>query len=313
MIEWVYPVSALAVLYLAVIPALTWAAWVWLSSRSFPEIHAWGTPAVWLALVLPVGLPLAVFVLDALHQFDAHHALEVCVTPHASGGCAESVVLGLLVLLPLFWRASRVHNPRPRGKRLDLSQAGLSHLRVWLDEHSDAPVATRGLWRPWVAVRPDALASLSARQFEMAMWHEHGHVVELDPLRRWLAHALVAVNPLGHLLRPYVARWELGREAHCDLLAAQAGDRFAMAEALVQVARLPSHSGRCCALLSEQGQSLALRVQILVHDVLPALPRRSWRWLPALAVVGLVAQALGHEGLHWLHMASEQFFLALVG
>lgn len=313
MIEWVYPVSALALLYLVVIPALTWVAWMWLSSRTRTEIHAWGTPGIWLALVLPVGLPLVVFVLDALHQFDAHHALEVCVTPHADGGCAESVVLGLLVLLPLFWRASRAHNPRPRGHRLDLSAAGLGHLRVWVDEHSDAPVATRGLWRPWVAVRPDALAGLSARQFEMAMWHEHSHVVALDPLRRWLVHALVAVNPLGYLLRPYVARWELGREAHCDLMAARAGDRFALAEALVHVARLPSRSGRCCALLSEHGQSLALRVQILVHDVLPVLPRQSWGWVPVLVGSSLAAQALGHETLHWLHLASEQFFLALWG
>lgn len=314
MMEWVYPVVAVLGMYLLVVPALTIVArTVLMTATHFTHVHEWGSSWVWFALVAPVLLPVLWFSVDAFHQIDGHHAIEACVTPHSDGGCAESVVLAILVMLPVLWRAVRVGLSRPQGTRFNPADPRLAFARIYVDPTAAAPVSTRGLMFPWIALRPDAVETLSGPQLTMALLHEHAHARNLDPLRRAAAAAALAINPLSFLLEPYFARWELGREASCDLAAAQSGDRFVLAEALVQVARMPSRPAPCCSLLVGSSEALVLRVSILVHDVLPHLPRASTRWMGVMAILVAGAQFLVHEVLHLVHVLSEQWFLAAFG
>lgn len=313
MIEWVYPTVAVLSMYLLVVPTLTLMSRLALQlGNRFTHVHEWGAGWVWFALVAPVLLPVLWFSVDAFHQIDGHHAIEACVTPHADGGCAESVVLAFLVMVPLAWRAFRVSTARPSGTRFYPTEPRLRRARIFVDPEAAAPVSTHGLIFPWIALRPDAIATLTPSQLNMALLHEAAHARNLDPLRRATAAAALAMNPMGYLLKPFFSRWELGREASCDLAAAHCGNRFELAEALVHVARMPSRQTACCSLLVGSSEALVLRVSILVHDVLPGLRKDSVRWAVAVALFVLAMQVAVHEVLHHVHVWSERGFLWLM-
>ena len=238
--EVIYPLSAVLLLYFVVIPILTVAAHALLlrRARSFSEVQDWGAAWVWTAIVAPVLLPVSWWIVDVMHQIGDHHTLEACLTPHADGGCAESFILGILVVTPVVFRLFRTRFSAPKGARWVPNDPRVQSLRVYMVTDLCDPIATRGLLDPWIGLREDALALLGHEELVVALLHEAEHVRGRDPLRRWLAGLAFSLNPAGYLLEPYFSRWELGREAICDLEAAARGDRFALAQALVRVARL---------------------------------------------------------------------------
>ncbi|MEZ4458367.1 MAG: hypothetical protein R3E66_01300 [bacterium] len=309
MSEWVYPIAAVALLYFAVIPSLTLIAYGLLRRAAASHIsgHAWGASWVWLAIVSPTLLGLTWWTVDALHQIDGHHALEACMTPHAEGGCAEAVWLSALVLLPLVWWFGRTHKRSARLGRMHFDTPLLRHVRVYEVHDAGAPVSARGLFRTWVAVRHDAVDTLSSAQLHMALLHEAEHVRAFDPLRRWLAVGALALNPVGFLLRPFLARWELGRELQCDLAAAVQGDRFDLAEAILRIARLSSKPHLCEIGLVSTLETMQLRIAVLIHDTLPTIqPTYNHRILAALLTFALAAQVPVHHLLDVTHRLSEQ-------
>jgi hypothetical protein len=311
MTELIYPLSAALLLYFVVIPALTLGARGLLRrwGKTDDGIQGWGSAWVWTLIVAPSLLPLLWWTFDAFHQISGHHTLEACLTPHADGGCAESFIFAILVLMPAIIHLIRTRIHLPKGTRWVAIDERVKDLRVFLVDDSSDPISTRGFFNPWIGLRADALEILGREELVMALLHEGEHIRGLDPLRRWLAGLALALNPTAALLRPYFSKWELGREATCDLQAATKGDRFALAHALVRVARLnlmpPSH----VANLVGRPTSLTLRVSILVHDVLPELRHSSHVVSFAiLAANAMAIQLLVHFGMHELHLWSEHAF-----
>lgn len=311
MTELIYPISAALLLYLVVIPALTLGARGLLRRRAKTDddVQGWGSAWVWTLIVAPSLLPLLWWTLDALHQISGHHTLDACLTPHADGGCAESFIFAILVLTPAILHLIRTRVHLPTGARWVAIDDRVKELRVFLVDDTSDPISTRGFFTPWIGLRADALEILGHEELVMALLHEGEHIRGLDPLRRWLAGLALALNPAAALLRPYFSKWELGRETTCDLQAATQGDRFALAHALVRVARLnlmpPSH----VATLVGRPTSLTLRVSILVHDVLPEL-RHARDVVPfaLLAANAFAIQLVVHFGMHELHQWSEGLF-----
>jgi len=310
MTELIYPISAALLLYLVVIPGLTLGARGLLRrAKTDDDIQGWGSAWIWTLIVAPSLLPLLWWTFDAFHQIGGHHTLDACLTPHADGGCAESFIFAILVLTPAIFHLIRTRVHWPTGTRWMAIDDRVKDLRVFLVDDTSDPISTRGFFVPWIGLRADALAILGHEELVMALLHEGEHIRGLDPLRRWLAGLALASNPTAGLLRPYFSKWELGREATCDLQAASKGDRFALAHALVRVARLnlmpPSH----VANLVGRPTSLTLRVSILIHDVLPELQHSSHgASFTFLAANALAIQLLVHFGMHELHQWSEGLF-----
>lgn len=316
MIEWVYPAVAVVLLYTVVIPALSLLSLIILHTldRRAVSAHTWGSGWVWGLIAGPSLLPLAWWSVDALHQLDGAHAFEACVTSHAHGGCAESFWLTAMVVLPTLSWWVRHHRSTARLRRLDFSDARLRGVRVFEVHVAGVPVSTRGLLFPWVAVRHDALETLSQQQLIMALLHEAEHARRFDPLRRWLAVGALAMNPVSRWLQPYFGRWEFGREVESDLRAAHRGDRFALAEAILRVARLGMEPHVCDVGLASSVDAIELRIVILLQDRLPNIARSMTGRLALICVPLIVGAQVGvHHALARLHPVSEGLFLDLFG
>jgi hypothetical protein len=134
---------------------------------------------------------------------------------------------------------------------------------------------------------------LSHEQLAIVLEHEHSHIRHRDMLTS------VLVSFLARLQAPRVARriradWALAVEQRCDdTVARTTGDRLAVADCLVAVARLqqdrePAVAGdHACHLLDD---NLSARVTALLEE--PPAPRRALVFVPAGLTTAAVMAAL---------------------
>jgi len=162
-----------------------------------------------------------------------------------------------------------------------------------------------GLLRGQAFVSEGLVQRLQPEQLEIVLAHEHAHVAHRDMLLTLVANALAKVQLpwVGKTLRN---DWHLAVEQRCDEeVARQTGNRVAVADCLLHVARLQSASyfspatpGAChlmdgdlptriCALLREPGQT----------RLAPALSIGS---LELMALAGVLLA--GPHILHWMEI-----------
>jgi len=314
-IELVFPTAAALFLYFVAVPILTIAVSLAIRvfRRNVAHAHEMGSSLVWLLLVSPVAVPSVWLLFAVGHQLDGQHGIVACLAAHDVGIiCVDLALVALFVLAPMTFRALRSRRPDTCAAFRPETIAGIRFYRA---RSVPELVCTRGLWRPRIELDDEVVEALHPDQLTAVLLHERAHARSRDPLRKWLAHLCLSLNPLAALLRRDLARWELGREVRCDLEAVRSGaDRFRLAEALIRVARCaPADLGsRCCGLVGVD--SLELRVRVLCETSLPDVgPDRA----TIVAIATLVLLLWPHDGglgaLSWLHHSAEAGWLLVVG
>lgn len=316
MSEFVFPITMTLIVYAVLVPALTLAsrALLELMGRTGSHPHEEGRWSVFVLIVAPLVIPTAGILGASLHRLDGHHAYEVCVALHrTASSCHEVVWLAVLIGLPLLFSLVRKFR-RSIRRGVRVPELEFSDIEVRMVEGWE--VCTRGLWRPWIEVGSRALDELSGEQLRAAMLHEVQHARARDPLATMVCRAALSVNPVGILLEPWFARWSLGREIRCDLQAvAEGGDRFALAESLLKVARSNSTVHRCGAVgLTGAAATLRLRVNVLIGRDLPFVRADHLIMLLVLTATTVAAIVGGYVEMPYfdlIHHRSENYFISL--
>jgi Zn-dependent protease with chaperone function len=182
------------------------------------------------------------------------------------------------------------------------------------DRLSGMPLfALVGILRPKLIVSQKVLDALSPEQLEVAFAHERAHQLSRDNFKRLIVLLTPDIFPFGHSFQRIESHWERCIELAADDHATfgQANRSVALAEALIQVARL-SNAERVHPLassLSAGNQELAVRIHRLLE--IDTAPRQSGKlrisfWGSLFALVGLAAVVF-HQAdmLYTVHRLSE--------
>jgi Zn-dependent protease with chaperone function len=207
------------------------ALWPWRAGEAFHERWALFSGRHWEEVrILGVSLyPLFVFLLAAL-----------------------GLALFLLDLVPLVRGSRRVRGPEApapsdlAGEVADLARAaGAAPPPLRVLELDFPALYCSGVRLPAVVVSRGALRLLDPTERRAALAHEMVHLAQRDPLVSWLlmaVRALLLFNPVAQVLARTMAR-EAERRAD-DRGAEIAGDRVALASALVRLYRASGGAGR---------------------------------------------------------------------
>ncbi len=320
MAEFVFPLSALALVLCVLTPALTAVARQALARRR--QTTAWadfGDGTTWAWLALPAAAPLLWLLSAALHQLEPAHAPAACRVEHVADACIDVMLLvgGIAVLVAFARRHGfvgvgpiRRMTGGPLARRLAEVVAetpGLRRWPIWLVDEATLPaVFTFGALRPVVAVRADfvesALAEDDIERLRAALLHEAAHAAGRDVLRQGLLRAALWLNPARRWLAADADRWRDAREAACDRQAVALGaDPLALAQSLVQAVGKPRPG--MATLCAHDGATLRLRITLLLDGIGPARGGRGGLLALALLTLALVAPHVGGEGLldHFHH------------
>jgi Zn-dependent protease with chaperone function len=161
-------------------------------------------------------------------------------------------------------------------------------------------VALTGILRARVVISDEVIATLSPREFDIAMRHELAHRASHDNLKKFL----ILLSP-GFLLNDMEGAWKKFSEwAADDLASAGDSDRAAdLASALVSVARLrPATAPILATTLLDDDAALSARVdRLLDPPPAPAEPSHRLIWITfATFVVG------APFALPWVHNLLER-------
>lgn len=337
MTEWLFPIAGALLLFFVAVPLLSLLARALCTSmpQAGSILLAHVSPWRFIAITGPTLGPLVWFISAAVHQSEAGAPLTICLMEHLGGDvCRDVILFGALLLLVLGAGAARragrsrrgpaaapasPEQARVRVRRLCAATPTLAPLRgrVVVVGEGLAPACTRGLWRPRVEVEASLVEGLSDAELVATFLHELEHLSARDPLRFFVAHVALSVNPAAGLLAPELARYHLAREVLCDRRAVQRGaDPLALASSIVVAASPIMH--HVAALGGTQGMdAVHLRVQLLLSYA-EGCPTRPAAIVPfglapaLLAVLAILPHILGTAPLDGLHVGVERFAL-LVG
>lgn len=330
--ELAFPLAALLVVFLGVVPVLTIISRALL--RRARRTRSWarfGAQSTFALLVAPTVLPLAWLTSATLHQNEGAQLSNGCLVPHVGEACADAVLLltGLLGALALTagrraWRErprievramAQAHPIVQRVQAIVSADARLRRLSVVVAQGSDDPVCTLGWFRPRVIVDACFADAADDAMLRAALLHERAHVAAFDTVRDFLVRFSLAFNPVGRWLAPDFARWRQAREAQCDSAAVRdGGEPLALAESILCAARFECR-GRArpgvALLCGHDTAALKLRLALLVQGP-PAPTRGRAQLVLAAAVLGVIAAPhLSSAGLlEHLHLAVERLFYA---
>ncbi len=334
MTELVFPLAALLLTFLIVIPILTViSARVLRGRRRHAESWVeYGSDSTFALLVAPVLVPIVWLGSAALHQVEAAREVEPCFNEHgASSACVDSMLLlaalaagvvGLVVYRLLVERSNRV-TPLPAGecdqiRRLESLRARhprLRGLRVQVVRHGVGPVLTRGLLRPVVMLDESFMRGADDSMLVAALLHERAHVAGRDTLRGFILRLCQNLNPAWRWLSLECDHWLAAREALCDQRAVhEGGDRLALAESIMKAARFAGcdRSAQTVGLCGHDTLALKLRLNLLLGE--PGSPRRSLGYVvlaTALAAVVVAPHWGGAGALEHFHIGVERLLHTL--
>lgn len=336
MAELLFPLAAVTVTFLVLIPALTLLSQILLRIRRSRE-RVWahfGSEITFALLVAPTMIPVLWLVSSALHQSEPSQSLESCMLDHIGAGsalgsasCLDALLLAAVVAVGVacvaFLRAyserpglalARVDSAHPQQQRIARiisSHPDLASMRAWVVARSPEPVVTIGLFRPACFLDACFVESADEKMLLAALLHETAHMSAYDNLRCFLVRLALSVNPAGRLLRGDFRRWRQAREAACDGSAVfQGGEALALAQSIIHAAKFRCAGPLSCgvsALCGADAAALKLRVALLFDG--PPTPQRTQGHLLLLLAVG-AALGLPHlESFAFLdqfHLAVEQ-------
>jgi len=189
--------------------------------------------------------------------------------------CLGMAVLGLGICLSMLYRGLRalaqIYALEQRLNSAHVQPSQIAEAEMCVAE-ADAPgvplLALVGIMRPRLIVSRRLLDTLSAEQFEAALSHERAHLLGRDNLKRLLIAIAPGMFPFADGLSSIEKQWERYAELAADDNAARgrSGRSVALAEALVQVARLGNGVRRIplASSLSESNVELSRRVNRLM-------------------------------------------------
>lgn len=329
--EVLFPVSALAVVFLVVMPLLTLASRAMLAQarRRAEGLAAFGDEATFAWLVVPTIAPLVWLGSSIVHQLDGA-SREVCANPHVSAmHCVDTLMLlgGLVALVApvALWRAWR-ERPRIHVEALPEDHAlsarvarlveavGWSGAQVVVARQAPAPAATIGWWRPRVVLDACFVRDADDAMIGAALLHERAHAGARDVLRRFVARLCLTMNPAGRALQADLARWSVAREAWCDRQAvARGADPLALAQGIVRAAKFRCGESLCGAALlcGHEHDALRLRVALLMEEPAPMRPSWGGALMVAVIVLSVATPHLGPDLLAIFHETVERWFLVV--
>jgi Zn-dependent protease with chaperone function len=201
-------------------------------------------------------------------------------------GCLAAALLGLGV-----WAISVVRGLRAtvRSRRYirQCQRAGRmehfpgEHAPVLVIDSSGPLLALAGIWHPRLVISREVLGALSAGQLSAALRHERAHRISRDNLKRLLMLLSPDILPGWRGMAALEHGWARLTEWAADdrAVAEDSRSSFALAEALVQVARMgsaPVPAPLMTSLLADS-QDLAARVERLLGPASVAEEPEPWR------------------------------------
>jgi len=274
-------------------------------------------------LMLLAGLPwmwaiLLVLTFNSVSLFDAIYSQEAHCSSHSHGhlhacsssdhllasGAVELTVVGILLCLVGFnWAriAVRETGLHKRVATLSRLSRGRGKLRI-LDDVTPLALAV-GVRDSYVLLSRGLLAQLTLRQRRVVLAHEVAHLRRGDTLRNVIFEVMLAIHPFWQAgkLRHH---WRQALEESADDCAVEQFGREAVAETLIQVARV-SRTNRS-GMFSMSGAGTIHRIERLLAP--PASRQPIFPWLETLCLSTLVGVVLVgiyyHHGMetlaHWL-------------
>ena len=252
------------------------------------KVYHWPRLSPWrfLLVVGPTLGPVIWLISASIHQSEEGAPLAACVVDHLGGELCRDVVLFGLILFSILGygvvrRARRerraTHHPvviaadraTATARVRDICQRNLTLAgfagRIRVVEQGLAPACTRGLFQPRVELEAALVMRLDDDELEATLLHEVEHAHARDPLRFFVAHVALSINPLGRVLSTELARYHFAREALCDKRAVQRGaDPLALARSIVSVAAPAGAPASVPALGGHGIGGIRLRVQLLL-------------------------------------------------
>jgi beta-lactamase regulating signal transducer with metallopeptidase domain len=155
-------------------------------------------------------------------------------------------------------------------------------------------LALVGIVRPELILSRRVLEVLSPEQLDAALSHERAHQISRDNLKRLLVvlapNVFPFVNGFGELEHQWERFIELAADDHAT--CGQIGRSVALAEALIQVARLGNAEAALplASSLCARGQDLAARIHRLLGlqaEIAPSVRRATFPWMFSFALLGL--------------------------
>ena len=218
--------------------------------------------------------------------------------------CLAMGALGLALCVTAAYRTARacvqlycIEQRCRRLLRIQSSTLPETSLCLAAEEEPGMPLlALVGIVRPTRIVSRRLLDTLSAEQIEAALSHEDAHEMSRDNLKRLLFGLTPGILPFVSGFTGIEYNWERYSELAADDYAANghAGRSVALAEALIQVARLGNLecSFRFASSLSVRNLDLGMRVDRLL-TVQPAASHEGTNskvtWLFCIAVAAFLA------------------------
>ncbi len=321
--ELLFPLAALTVTFVLLIPALTLVSRHALARARRHTTHwaDFGKTSTFAWLVLPTFAPLVWLASAALHQSEPWRIQDACLVDHLHAShCTDALILlgAILALLGggALWRAWREH-PRlelepldpqhplsQRLRHLTQDQAALRTITARVVRHAPAPIFSIGWFRRRSILDACFVRDADDDILRAALLHEAAHIHSRDTLRDAAVRLALAINPLGHLLRPDFGRWRQAREAYCDSRAvAHGGQPLALAHGIVHAARFHCPDlERCGAslLCGNDQRTLKLRLALLFSKPPTTTPSRAHLLLALALAAAIIAPHLPFTGA-WDH------------
>jgi len=328
--ELLFPLAAVALTFLALIPALTLVsrAVLWRKRRVGGAWVDFGSDAVFAWLVLPTLVPVVWLTSSALHQTEASQSTQACLIEHVQvTTCLDAALLvGLLLGGMALSIGVRVYRERPRGSLSVVSgdaelarrvaavvagDRGLRRLSVQVARGAASPVFTEGWFRGRTVLDACFVRDADDAMIRAALLHELAHVRAWDTMRDFGVRLCLSVNPAGRLLTGDFERWRAAREALCDSEAVHlGGEPLALAESIVRAARFECEGLASCGVSRLCGHDLtALKLRLALLLSGPARPARSLGHvvLIAAAVAAVVVPHMAPAGvLEHVHFEVER-------
>ena len=265
-----------------------------------------GLPWMWAILLVLAVNSASLF--DAMYRQGAHcssHShghLHACSSSDhlLASGAVELTVVGILLFLVGFnWTrmAVRERGLHKRVATLSRLSQGRRKLRV-LDDATPLALAV-GVRDSFVLFSRGLLAQLTRRQRRVVLAHEVAHLRRGDTLRNIIFEIMLAIHPFWQA-KKLRHHWRQALEESADDSAVEQFGREAVAETLIQVARVSRTNSS--GMFSMSGAGTIHRIQRLLAPSTVRQPISPW--LEVLCLCSLVGVVLAgtyyHHGMETL-------------
>lgn len=261
--ELIFPIGALLLLYLILIPLCTIIVHgiLWLQKSRIDTWEYFGSDFVFQVLVLPVLLPFVWLLSSGIHLYNLHfedahwfsHHHFSCLLPHQDSYTDETFLILFLLLgaflfgLSLFQTVQKElkntevvfdEETQARLEQLKLECPPLRKIQILLVENWSDCAGTAGVLYPKIVLLKSWAQQIDDQVLKAVLLHEAAHVQQKDVLRGALLRLSLKNNIFQRVLSGTAFQWREAREVYADTQAILWGaDPLALADGIVQALR----------------------------------------------------------------------------